>query len=205
MPNTNKVRSRLAAYGITQEEYQRNRSIGNFWCCGCKRFLVETSFAPSMLHQAGKYCRECIRAIGKRRRVKDPEAHKGRMRKYYAEHSEHLRQYARDIRTRIPDSEYRHRRFRYRLKSRFGITPVQYDEMLASQKDGCAICGNQKGERNMPVDHDHKCCPGRKSCGKCLRGILCERCNTLVGFLEKNADLLPLCEKYLNAHSSTIP
>jgi len=35
-------------------------------------------------------------------------------------------------------------------------------------------------------DHDHVCCSGKKSCGKCLRGLLCHGCNTKLGALENN-------------------
>jgi hypothetical protein len=36
------------------------------------------------------------------------------------------------------------------------------------------------------VDHDHSCCQGRRSCGKCVRGALCNRHNLYLGFIEKD-------------------
>src|SRR4029077_2130187 len=33
----------------------------------------------------------------------------------------------------------------------------------------------------LAVDHDHNCCPGAHSCGKCIRGILCGTCNSALG------------------------
>jgi hypothetical protein len=33
------------------------------------------------------------------------------------------------------------------------------------------------------VDHDHSCCPGRQTCGKCVRGLICRQCNTAFGVL----------------------
>lgn len=60
---------------------------------------------------------------------------------------------------------------------------MTFDTFLERSANGCEICGN-KPERNLHVDHDHKCCNGRKSCGKCVRGVICNRCNTAVDKLE---------------------
>lgn len=79
------------------------------------------------------------------------------------------------------------------LKRTFHISIEKYKEMA---KDGCEICG-KKGlpHKQLHVDHDHKCCPVprypngatkyHKTCGKCVRGILCDRCNGNVGLYEK--------------------
>lgn len=45
------------------------------------------------------------------------------------------------------------------------------------------ICSNEA----IRVDHDHKCCPGRKSCGRCIRGLLCDSCNLDLGIIENEA------------------
>lgn len=34
------------------------------------------------------------------------------------------------------------------------------------------------------VDHDHDCCDGARSCGACVRGVLCWRCNVVEGHLK---------------------
>lgn len=73
------------------------------------------------------------------------------------------------------------------LKSAFGITNHDYKVMLAAQDGTCAICDRScKTGRRLSVDHDHACCPGRKSCGDCVRGLLCYTCNAyLIGVYEK--------------------
>ncbi len=65
------------------------------------------------------------------------------------------------------------------LKYKYGITWDDYEIMLASQGNGCAICGTLEpgGKGRFHVDHDHSCCPTEKTCGKCVRGLLCHKCN----------------------------
>jgi len=92
----------------------------------------------------------------------------------------------------------------YRLKRLYGITSEQFDEMLAAQGGGCGICGHTatKGRWDrLAVDHDHACCAEKRSCGKCVRGILCGGCNLALGLLEKRigADMAPVLA-YLQKH-----
>lgn len=61
---------------------------------------------------------------------------------------------------------------------------ISIDEFNARALKGCEICGN-KPERNLHVDHDHKCCDGQISCGKCVRGIVCNRCNVAIDKFDK--------------------
>ena len=67
------------------------------------------------------------------------------------------------------------------LKRMFNIGIDDYDKLFKAQKGRCAICFETQEDRNLAVDHDHKCCPGEKSCGKCIRGLLCQKCNTILG------------------------
>ncbi len=63
-------------------------------------------------------------------------------------------------------------------------------DMLRFQKGVCAICQRATGRRkSLAYDHDHHCCPGTRSCGRCLRGRLCGPCNQMVGWLRDNPAL----------------
>lgn len=87
---------------------------------------------------------------------------------------------------------------RYALKHQYGITTEQFDEMLAAQFWECAACTTVYGEGEpFHVDHDHACCPGYRSCGKCIRGILCRSCNIILGHAKDDSLRLESLAVYL--------
>lgn len=65
------------------------------------------------------------------------------------------------------------------IKIRYKLDKDTYDKMA---KDGCYIC---KSKEFLQVDHDHSCCSTSKSCGKCIRGIVCQSCNIHLGKLDR--------------------
>lgn len=71
------------------------------------------------------------------------------------------------------------------VQKTYGLAPGQYAALYEAQGGLCAICGPKTGRngstKRLAVDHDHACCPGPKSCGKCVRGLLCLGCNKLLG------------------------
>lgn len=78
---------------------------------------------------------------------------------------------------------------------------VAYSDLLERQGGRCLMCDQVPPDtRNMSVDHDHACCPGDKSCGACVRGLLCLRCNTALGVIE-NEDLQRAAFAYLGRFS----
>jgi hypothetical protein len=102
----------------------------------------------------------------------------------------------------------RPREEQYRLDSehwfrrQYGRSVEWYDGQLASQGGHCALCPSMPENRRLHVDHNHKCCGTRNSCGKCVRGLLCARCNMLVGFLEEllgAGDWMERAKTYLNS------
>lgn len=59
--------------------------------------------------------------------------------------------------------------------------------LLEIQGYACAMC-YEPFEAGQPIfiDHDHACCPGEKrSCGRCVRGLLDLSCNTALGVIER--------------------
>ncbi|MEU5166831.1 endonuclease domain-containing protein [Streptomyces mutomycini] len=68
------------------------------------------------------------------------------------------------------------------IEFKYGLTPELFAKVLESQGQACAVCGELSpgGRGNWHVDHDHGCCPGSKTCGKCVRGLLCMSCNSML-------------------------
>lgn len=82
---------------------------------------------------------------------------------------------------------------------RFGITPERYAEMLAAQSGLCQICKDPpKPTKRLCIDHDHSCCAGQiKTCGRCVRGLLCDRCNRGMGLFGDDPVVLAAVIEYL--------
>jgi Recombination endonuclease VII len=82
------------------------------------------------------------------------------------------------------------------LRRTFGLSLEQFDSMLRAQEGKCKLCRDVL-DRTPCVDHDHSCCPGKKSCGKCIRGLLCFSCNTSLGNMKDSVERLQLAIAYL--------
>lgn len=85
----------------------------------------------------------------------------------------------------------------------FNITSAQYEEMAAN---GCMICGSfdpGNGNEHFCVDHDHNCCRGKQSCGKCVRGVLCIQCNKAIGLLKDSLEIVEATANYLRRARET--
>lgn len=90
-------------------------------------------------------------------------------------------------------------RRRYQLRKRYGITPEQYDEMLAEQGGVCAICkgppdrSTGTGPKRLVVDHNHDT--------QEVRGLLCWGCNVKLHALE-DIEFFRAASQYLIDHNS---
>lgn len=77
---------------------------------------------------------------------------------------------------------------KYTLRTKYGITPVQYDEMFAAQEGVCAIC-QWPSEDRLAVDHCHKT--------NKIRGLLCRDCNVGLGCFKDITGRLLAALEYL--------
>ena len=77
---------------------------------------------------------------------------------------------------------------------------IAYDKLMHMHKEQdykCLIC--KETVERLFVDHDHSCCQGVYSCGKCIRGLLCTHCNRGLGAFRDNIEYLKAAIDYLDA------
>lgn len=80
----------------------------------------------------------------------------------------------------------------YRLGVKYGITIEVFEEMYHQQDGKCYICKDECGD-DIHVDHCHKTSKVRK--------LLCRACNTGLGMLKEDVDILRKCVEYLEEHN----
>jgi Recombination endonuclease VII len=130
-------------------------------------------------------------------------------REYSRTHQEQLLQRRRDLNAAHPEvaTEAR-RRFRaahpgymraHHLRRTHGLTPEQYDAMLAAQGGLCAICRKPethvRAGKVLPlvVDHNHET--------DAVRALLCYVCNFAIGLLYDDPKLLAAASAYIGEHA----
>jgi len=74
------------------------------------------------------------------------------------------------------------------LKNVYGLSLDEYNHMLINQDSSCAICSRH--DIQLYVDHCH-------SSGK-VRGLLCQHCNSGIGFLKDDPEIIRAALQYLN-------
>lgn len=76
----------------------------------------------------------------------------------------------------------------------YGLDEESYRRLRAAQDDRCAICSRPFKDKPRPnIDHDH-------ATGE-IRGLLCSKCNTGIGMLGDDPDVLLLAVAYLRRNN----
>jgi hypothetical protein len=83
---------------------------------------------------------------------------------------------------------------RYLLKT-YGISLDEYNQMFAEQEGCCAVCGKHQSEfkKALAVDHNHET--------EAVRGLLCYRCNSALGMLDENPEIISNLLDYVEKHN----
>lgn len=122
-------------------------------------------------------CKECNENQKKKWRTENPDKYKKASKKHYNENKD---RYAAINR-------------KNNLKRWYGLKPEDVEELLKKQNHTCAICGKHESEfkKILEIDHDHKT-------GK-VRGMLCHKCNKMLGLIDDSIDILKKSIEYLGA------
>lgn len=147
--------------------------------------------------------------ISKRWRDKNPDYHKNwylknkekvlkqnkiYRKKYNADPvvKERRRKYQKEYEKNNPDKkEYRY--FLTRRKAAgFDLSFRDYKRLITKQKGLCLICNKKDNNRALTIDHCHKT--------KKVRGLLCKKCNTAIGMLNDDKNLVKKAYNYLKKY-----
>lgn len=97
---------------------------------------------------------------------------------------------------RNPEKQKIHQK-RKDLKYKYNISLEQFNGMLISQNNSCAICFIKfKDKKSTHVDHCHKT--------GTIRSLLCAKCNVLLGMAKDSIAVLKSAQEYLQKYSSKL-
>ena len=88
-----------------------------------------------------------------------------------------------------PESRKKSNR-KYQISS-YGLTQELFDLLLEAQQNACGMYHDPFEDGQLiNVDHYHACCRGKnRSCGECIRGLLCHTCNIALGQDNRDREL----------------
>lgn len=92
---------------------------------------------------------------------------------------------------------YRKNGRNWTLQNKYGITQTDYETMFANQNGVCWVCGGPPDfYGRLVVDHHHDTGVNR--------GLLCNRCNRVLGMIKENPDILQSLLYYLQHWNSQL-
>lgn len=80
------------------------------------------------------------------------------------------------------------------MRRRYGIDLEEYEALLVSQNNLCAICSVPNPTH---IDHDHQGKGDKHKEGEKVRGILCTACNNGLGLFRDNPEFLRSAADYI--------
>lgn len=81
------------------------------------------------------------------------------------------------------------------MKRKYGMSESEYQQLVIDQNYVCAICkrGEPRKNSRLAVDHCHVT--------GIVRGLLCTKCNTALGLLDEDAEVMKNLVAYLEKHA----
>ncbi len=154
-------------------------------CSKCKAELPPTAFygrsGGGSLHSA---CKECERTMARDWYERNRDCATAKVKEWRTKNKDRVKAYR---------LENRERDYRQEVVRKYGVTPRWFDEQMTIQNGACACCLKRLefgSKLTAPhVDHCHKTMS--------VRGILCNRCNSILGLCGDSGDLLSTLVRYL--------
>lgn len=149
---------------------------------------------PDRRYYSRDLCVLCYMREFKRTNPANREYMKAYLKRYNAEHKEQdsARKKA-DRKDPIKKKRYSIMARRSVLKIKFGMSELQYLAMFEDQNFKCAICKiyiSPDKAKSTAIDHDHVT--------GIVRGLLCIKCNSGIGFLGDSLEVVLAAAAYLN-------
>jgi hypothetical protein len=162
--------------------------------CGETKLLEDFFEMAGMRDGHRNECKACNLREKADRHRKNPQPARDRVKAWQAANPERVRERAERYKASGRKALSDRRSY---LKRKYGVTPEWYDEQLAAQDGGCAICGKPpRDDISLHVDHDHE--------SGALRSLLCFTCNNLLGDVNDDAALLEKAAAYLLGHDPVV-
>lgn len=162
-------------------------------CAHCKEPKGRSEFTNDSSRKDGlcPYCRECNRRKANEWGAANKDRkNRSRLRWLSKEGSRQKMSHARR-RWKLNNQQ---RVKKSRLKREYATTPEEVDQKLKEQ-GGCGICGTKSPtKKGWDTDHCHK--------SQKFRGVLCHKCNLLLGLCGDNAQVLEKAIAYLRKYET---
>ena len=145
-------------------------------CNRCKTWKDFNCFSKSKVGVGGlqSVCKECSNELARIRYNTNAEFYRNKRRDAKREYDR--QRYAKMLAEgRKPSKDPIKEKTRYLMRN-YGLTVKEYLALLEAHNHQCAICGASESDRNnkkLVIDHCHQS-------GK-VRGILCHKCNLVLG------------------------
>ena len=122
--------------------------------------------------------------------MRDREHQREYARAYYKKNQAHIYSLQKAYNAKWREKNYKRMRA-YNIRTLYNLTTEKYNELFEEQKGCCAICGKHQNEFNKSLHVDHNHTTGE------VRGLLCKKCNSLLGYVHDDILVLASAIKYL--------
>lgn len=156
--------------------------------CDPQQMKPLSEFHKSKHHSSGvnSCCKSCANKNGKKHYTNNKERTLKNNKIYRSENIQEIKQKKKKYRLK-----YITREKELKLINKYGMSLEDYAKMLEMCDHVCSICKTHTTKRSLAVDHDH-------ITGE-IRGLLCGKCNVILGLCHDNPVILLQAVEYLNS------